>query len=332
MSRAATLSNDAKVVGIPNRHSASWPWHNDIKEWRGKQDRLRLKEDGKQLSRIFAQAANVPALKEALDWAKEHGLTFILDHQTTAGGYYFLGSGVVAISAKCAYADNPRYVIGVVVHEIRHAWQDYYGMIATLPAESFQKFFTNMALTEADAEAHAYLAREQYNASRTAHVYRRISDKSHPSAQGLKRALDASLESIADEKAFLWEAFVGWFTGFLNNHYGKNASQLVGHKLGLPRAVKPDNKFAYTQKEMEAISPFDPSRREELLRLGKCFTGGNYLRLADKDIFPTKILSTSLCQRFFDPGRKKPFVLVDKIRKTLLQQNLGKETPRKCLP
>ena len=84
----------------------------------------RIAEDEKALQEIFALAADVPLLAEALEWARSHGVKFFIDRTATGiEGYYKPGTGVVGITARGLA--NPGEAIESIVHEVRHAWQQY---------------------------------------------------------------------------------------------------------------------------------------------------------------------------------------------------------------
>jgi len=71
--------------------------------------------------------------------------------------YYTYGSGVVALNKERASHQSiwgKASIAGTTVHELRHAWQDRYGMFDSNNQRSFHETLTINRLVEADAWAH----------------------------------------------------------------------------------------------------------------------------------------------------------------------------------
>src|SRR6218665_133029 len=87
-----------------------------------KRDPVQEAADQKRLKMLF-DAASAPASIEAFDWARDNGVRFFIDRSLKhAGAYYTMGTGVVGLGGS--YTSNPAISIPLLVHEIRHAWQD----------------------------------------------------------------------------------------------------------------------------------------------------------------------------------------------------------------
>src|SRR5689334_22308940 len=97
------------------RQPVQWKRDN-LESWRASHPQERQQEDRQQLAELFNYAAEVPVLKDALDWARDHDIEFIMDETTSAGGYYHMGTGVVALSKR--FFGDKHYIIGALVHEI----------------------------------------------------------------------------------------------------------------------------------------------------------------------------------------------------------------------
>lgn len=121
----------------------------------------RCKRDQDDLKTVFNLAAQVPALKEALTWAEQNGIKFFVDRSAKGvRGYYMPTTGVVALAEHCLKA--PSVAVGTIVHEIRHAWQDFHGFMPS-HEKGFSWYFLQMAMTEADAVACQNKAINEYS-------------------------------------------------------------------------------------------------------------------------------------------------------------------------
>ncbi len=104
-----------------------------LAQWKKGMSAARVTQDRKLLRQLMRDAKRSPTAQSALNWAKAHGIKFIVDHTTNAGGYYCTSTGVVALSAAALDRTwDPYYGVEVLVHEIRHAWQDHHGIIPSV--------------------------------------------------------------------------------------------------------------------------------------------------------------------------------------------------------
>ncbi len=190
-------------------------------------------------------------LKEALDWAQAHGIEFIVDHTTIAGGYYFPGSGVVGLSKRMM--NNKSYIVGALVHEIRHAWQDYYHMLPTA-GKSFAGYFMREALIEADATAHQSLATRQYDLKRQIAIVKDLMAQDWPELKPgqYEAQLKKCEQTLADTQRnpeLLWDGFNRWYLSSKPSSYGNAALRRFAATLGVPNTETKDYMFEYEPYE-----------------------------------------------------------------------------------
>ncbi|MDE1151917.1 MAG: hypothetical protein PW788_05200 [Micavibrio sp.] len=273
----------------------------------------RLKEDRKKLRRLFNAAASAPTAAAALKWAKANDIKFIVDHTTRANGYYMVDTGVVAIANRLLLSEATRdIVVGTLVHEIRHGWQDKHGMIPTT-GENFTDYYIRISLMEADATAHGEQAREEYAARR--HVEQLAQLYPDPSNYA---PYSRKVQDLAAEKpAMMLAHFKNWYTSWRPENYGDTAAKYFGHSLGIPDVIPTDHKIEF-QPFTDGTAPqrlgIDHSQTEQLQLLGKSFDGNNYLaRASNHDM--AQILSPTLAARFFRASRKEPVPLVARVLK-----------------
>lgn len=288
----------------------------NLAEWRAALPEERRRKDEEKLSRIFNLAAKVPELKDALDWARDHGIEFIVDHQAKAGGYYWVGSGVVAIVNSSF--DDDAYATGVIVHETRHAWQDYYGMIPTV-GKTMTDYFTRLSLIEADATAHQSLASEQYNIS---HWLDQERERNGLSVASLEKWL-----KDGDQNQYnLWRGFQTWY-GDKALYYWRHSVKLFGSRLGIPGVHMHDlgaEYQPYAGRPLPRTEGIDITRPEQVRRLGKGFNGKNYFNVAANDAFAREYLSPAraeVCYREQKASGKprRPSRIVNEIRRRQLR-------------
>lgn len=280
----------------------------------------RVARDEKLLADVFNMAAGVPILKEALDWARENDIAFIVDETTTGAlGYYNVGTGVVALGLGGLSRRYKSEVAGTLVHELRHAWQDVQGMIPTA-GHGFAEYYTKVALIEADAEAHGELARRQ------ARIHERQQDLENYEAanpvvaQRLAVVVEKARAEAAQNPQPLWGFFKNWFSSWRAASYGDTAAKHWGVKMGVPGVTKKNYRFEYKPyegKKAPVLEGIDFSRPEQLRRMGKGFSGAsckNYFNNAAKDDLSRRILSPDLATRFYDRAQK-PTPLVRELRR-----------------
>jgi hypothetical protein len=266
----------------------------------------RIDEDKKSLQKIFNQAACVPALKRALDWAQQHDVQFFVDHTCmNAGGCYTLGSGIVSLIKKDV--DNPRpkvqeYLVGALTHEIRHAWQDYNGFF---PAsyKSFSEYFIKMALMEADAYAHGMQAEDEFRLT----------------------CLNGNLQENSMNENYLGGKFLEWFSApRVTAWYGSYFSEDFAKYWGLCPVNSIKNG---TATDWEIPGPpqmksagIDIAHLEGVLQLGKSFSGQNYLAKLPTEVLTKKVLSPWLAQSFYGAANDDQKKLTTAIRKCELRR------------
>lgn len=261
-------------------------------------------------------------LKEALDWARDHDIEFILDETTTAAGYYHVGSGVVAL-AKRKLIDKS-YIIGVLVHEIRHAWQDYYHMIPTV-GKTFADYFKRIALVEADATAHQLLASRQFDTAvdiARRRQWEQSEKKPVNNAEKLK-ASEEQFEKLKRDPQRMWASFDGWYRSWKARSYGDTALRGFGAALGVPGVEPMDFEFEYVPDGPVPVEKgIDADGIEDLRPLGKTFSGMNYFNAADRVSLTREFLSAARATAFYSEGEKPqdPLVREVRLRQMLLRQ------------
>jgi hypothetical protein len=300
------------------RQPVQWKRDN-LESWRASHSKERREEDCAQLAELFNYAAEVPVLKDALDWAREHDVEFIMDETTSAGGYYHMGSGVVALS-KRSFRDKSR-IIGYLVHEIRHAWQDYYHMIPTA-GKSFADYFKRLALVEADATAHQDLASLQFNTALD--IARRRdweqSDKVPARNAERLRLSEQRFEKLKRDPQRMWASFQGWYRSWKPQVYGETAVHGFGAALGVPGIAPKDHHFEYVPEAAEPLEyGIDADSIEEVRPLGKTFNGVNYFDAADRNWVTREFLSAARANVFYSTQEE---ALSPLVREVILRQKL----------
>lgn len=273
----------------------------------------RIAEDEKTLQEIFKLAADSPLLAEELEWAKRHGVKFFIDHTAVnCGGYYWAGSGVVAIPLNGI--DSARHRVQTLAHEIRHAWQDYQRLLSwsdrTPDRGNFAEGFIKQALVEADALAYGRRAVLEFEAARFKKRGKRI---------------PAFLQAfLVDENADLGRHFLSWFK--VSSHpesYGDFFSKQYGQKWRVYDGDLPERKFEHWPVEPE-IAGIDIYNIRDVLRLGVNFSGTkNYLAALQSDILPKQILRPSLADTFWGAANKDQRKLTAGLRKAHLKKKLA---------
>jgi len=287
----------------------------------------RIADDEKKLKEIFALAADCPLLAEALEWATQHGVKFFIDRQAVnVGGYYQLGTGVLAL-VPASLGHKPR-AAEVLVHEIRHAWQDYNGLISwdgAAPHEgNFSNFFINNALIEADAMAYGNLASRQVILSQTKREMETEARPVHLNWSLKEQAL------LSDESARFKERFLAWFEDdWRMNFYGDYFSKAYGKKWDIYKGELPARNAEFTTKEPH-IEGMNIHNIQDVLRLGVNFSGTeNYLAKLQPDILPKQILRPSLANTFWGAARHDQRKLTSQLRKAHLRKKLAPENRKK---
>lgn len=321
-------------AAAPRKH---WRRGN-LAKWRRSRGDARLRADAALLSPVLLAAKDLPVAQNAIRWALAHGIEFIVDHTVKdAYGYYHPGTGVVALSARMLQnaCEQGGFIkaLGVLVHEIRHAWQDYHDLLyiadkATVAASPFARDLVIEGLYESDAEAHAALVRAECN---IAHMQGRIAlmealprNASRDRMIGTWRAQMQDLqEETADAGAFLREHMLQWYAPFnYATVYGRALRQTYGYHLGLRRHL-PQHGFEYRPpRGIAAVAPPDVHRREVLEKYGRSFAGVNYMAGMDRAFFMRHMLSPASASFVFpedEPVEALPCQLSREIRRAQLR-------------
>ncbi len=313
---------DANKIHKPETH---WD-QTAFEEMRATWSPERMAEDEKTLKEIFALAAACPLLAEALDWAKQHDVKFFVDRTVVSSrGYYTNGTGVLGIAEKIAA--DPEKAAKTVVHEIRHAWQNYNGL-SRASTSGFSEHFIMQALIEADAKAFGMRAGDQIKAAL-------LKKQGEPVPADLQK-------SLADENADLGRKFLIWFgpSGWTET-YGDSSSKRYGQRYDLfpvdntkPDKGLPERRYEFTPKNITFRRKYiNVNDMQDVLRLGVNFSGTkNYLAALQPDILPKQILRPSLADTFWGAANDDQKKLTGEIRKAYLKKKLAPENKKKPHP
>lgn len=256
-------------------------WHRpQLAKLQAARHDTRRADEKRLLRQIMRQAKASPVAQAALAWAKAHKIKFIVDYDTTAGGYYTRQSGVVAISYAAAEGWRGRhYAVEVLVHEIRHAWQDHHRLLPHIhnyQGADLARVTIQQALYEADAYAHGKLAAAQCEGE------------------------------VGSPLNYLRHHFRNWYAGSMADLYVSHQRQYQGASLRIGTCKMPDyqTEFKAGGHLTEARAGFDPWRREDIEKMGKSFAGFNYLSNWKNDQLWKRILSpSSAVRQFADAAR-----------------------------
>lgn len=348
MALSRRLSEEFARAGTRGR------WMRDnLPAWRAARDDARAVWDAEKIIHLRAAMAESKTAAAALAWADRNGIEIIVDHRVQAGGYYWPGTGVVAISARqVAHEGFLGPAVGTLTHEIRHAWQDYHGLIycpteeegATSP---LGRDLAIEGLFEADADAHGKLAEAEYKHARTQQRVMMLrglqKDKPERGRANLlgifEKAMRTEGRDCRNPQTALWRMFTDWYgKNGLNAYYGRFRRAEYAAALGLAGPAQ-DHGFEYRRPAGCALmAPPDFSRRETVDLLGRSFAGVNYLHSADaRDTIARFLNAPGAAERYFP--RLKPQARADKgkadrltrkIRAVQLRAQLA--TPAKRLP
>lgn len=278
--------------------------------WRKSQSPQRLGADTRRLKTLYAAAEQSVTARAALAWARAHDIEIIVDHTTTAMGYYQKGTGVVAIGMTAFNQPGGlAMAVGTLAHEIRHAWQDHHGLLrweghGWARRSALATDIMRQALYEADASAHGELARHECRYG--AHIY---------TARGYKRELR--------------QHFVLWFNRYAE-FYADSQCQYQASLLGVPGAVRPNYRTEFSAAVTGQREGLDPFRAEDLDRLGRSFVGVNYLAGAEKlDIFARKIMVPGRACGGYQGGTHP---LYNAVRKQQMKEQLRRRPRRQKMP
>lgn len=328
---------------------------SNLPAWRAARDDARAIWDEEKIKALRTAMGESATAAAALDWADSHGIEIIVDHSVRAGGYYWPGTGVVAVSARqLAHDGFLGAAVGTLTHEIRHAWQDYHGLIycpteeegATSP---LGRDLAIEGLFEADADAHGKLAEAEYKYKRTSErvvMLRGLQKETPERGRGellkvFERAAKAEGRQCSNPQDALWRNFTAWYGkhGF-NLHYGRHRRAEYAHALGLTAAPL-DHGFEYRRPNGCALmTPPDFSRREVVDLLGRSFAGVNYLQdTLARDTIARFLNSPAAADRYFprlkpsaSADKGKADALTRKIRAVQLRARLAQPAQRLRLP
>lgn len=255
-----------------------------------------LANEKRLLRDVMGMAKRSPTARAALAWAQEHNIEFIIDYATTAGGYYTRQTGVVAISQAAAEGRlGMFYGVEVLVHEIRHAWQDHHRMLPSIydyRGADLARVTIQQALYEADAYAHGKLASAQ------------------------------CMGEVGSPLNYLRYHFREWYAGSRADVYGNGQREYQGAQLHVANCKAPNHHVELKGSGLaEVRTGLDPWRREDIEKLGKSFADLNYLASWKNDYLWKRILSPeSALRQFNDKGRAGR--VAEAVRVRQLQQRM----------
>jgi hypothetical protein len=268
----------------------------------------RIEKDKKCLKKAFNQAAQVPVLKQALAWAEAHGVKFVIDRTcVNVGGYYTSGSGVVAIAEK--HTRSMQDFVRIIVHETRHAWQDHHGLLKREPY-NFAGYFIKNSLIEADAFAFERRAADEFEIVRLKRL-RKDNER--------RQSIPILQARLANQEGYLAEKFLEWFSSDRTSLYGDAASKHCGLIAGVYRGVMPEY-GCELRLRTSALGPgLDLSNSQNILKLGKTFSGRNYLARLPHEVLSKKIMSPTLANSFYEAANDDQRKLTAALRKQELR-------------
>jgi hypothetical protein len=266
--------------------------------------------DGKDAARIrelHAAAAGVPVAEAALGWAALHDIRYETDKLPRGmRGVYRPRHGIVFFDRRAL--QGGAVTLDMLVHELRHAWQDYYGLVpsrvtqGTLDENIIQSLM-QQAFYEADASAHQCLTVLQ--------------------SQG----------AAADPSAVLRHAFFDWFDTRAEAYHLQTVAADLAATAPLARLY---NRLTGARAP-RGTGGIDPFSQSDLEKLGRAFTGGNYLTglpVAARDMLHRRLRSGLMTLSAYDAdyasgGLVRPERL---LRRRQLRHALARPQPRYPLP
>ena len=268
----------------------------------------RRVDDAECLRRMFAKAARVPVLGEALEWGDKKNLKYFIDRTcVNIGGYYTVGTGVVG-AAPTASRDFTEFAC-VMTHEIRHAWQDYHGMIPTM-GRSFTEYNIKLALIEADA----FAFEERAFMEEDVRSIKQMRERASPYELS---CLKLKQEALANEKDTMAHFFMDWFSGSRPRFYGDAAVKRFAERLKIQDIIMPERKYefrAYKGLQAPRRKGIDIRELEKVFKLGETFNGVNYMRDMPRDVMK-RILNPDLSNTFYGAANDSQKQLVKAVCK-----------------
>ena len=294
-------------------HPAPSGWDKSaLRKFRDGQDDARKAQDAAQLSRVFNLTAKSKSVKEALDWAAANDIDIVVDRTSrNVGGYYMNGTGVVALSAPAFWSDSR--LAGVVVHEIRHAWQDKQKLISTAEYR-LDHYIIKNALIEADATAHQRLAEQEIRVFETGETVKRV-EKMGQYTGWAKKVHETEVQLIADPAAYLLAQFRGWYQSSLPSLYGRAATQRFARQYGMRDVKVPDWNIEMTSGKTPTDIGVDFLHRRALRKLGERYDGSNYFKSANLKRVKAEQLSPARARTFFSRAAANDAALVKEVVK-----------------
>lgn len=283
----------------------------DQADFRAFQDRLdadRVAADNRSLRAIFDMADKNKTFAKALHWAQSHDVKFMVDHSCQGiGGYYVLTDGVVAASQNSMM--NKYSAVEMLTHEIRHAWQDYYGFIPST-ARNVSEYFIKLALAEADAHAHQCVAAEEI----------RLDSYRNRNLEGMEDHLNA-LEQETQNGESLRRHFENWYAVGEGKtmFYGNAVSKRMGEDLGLADTAAIDNHTEFKSNKGAGKKGIEIATLSQVRAIGKSFNGVNYLNKMSNDTLLRKMLSPALAMTFFGAANSDQKKLMTDVRRAHLK-------------
>ncbi len=306
MSATAPKTDDANPA-------AATGWDKSaLLKFRAGQTPQRKADDKKRLKQVFNLAAKSKSVKEALDWAMANDIDIVIDRTSrNVGGYYMNGTGTVALSDPAFWSESR--LAGVIVHEIRHAWQDRQKLISTAEYR-LDHYIIKNALIEADATAHQRLAEQEVRVFDTAGMIRKLAQKGQDTDWAEKNHA-AEAQKIADPNAYLLAQFKGWYTGGLPSLYGRAATQRFARQHGMTDVPLPDWNLEMPMITVPVDTGVDFLHRRALRKLGERYDGSNYFKSADLKQVKAEQLSAASARRFFNQAAANDTALVKEVVK-----------------
>lgn len=265
----------------------------------------RRQLDEFRLRRLLQRSSEYPVLARLLEWGDKHGIRYMIDRKCPDHiGYYMNGTGVVAMTQHVMQQADAPAILG---HEVRHAWQDYYGLLPTA-ANSLTAFFIRQALNEADAHAFQnVIERDIRFALRTG------------SLPFIKRS---------DNEIDLAEHFRSWFsyTGKAG-WYGRRYLSGAMNQNGLEAPEDISSRFEFLNNDYARVHGLFLENLDDVTRLGKIPGGGNYMKQVGTDFLLKTVLSPSLADTFYGHASKQERTDAAVQRKLALRSRLKVAKP-----
>lgn len=251
------------------------------------------------LRRLLQRSSEYSLLARLLEWGDKHGVRYMIDRKCPENmAYYIPGTGVVALTQHAIQAIDAPAMLG---HEVRHAWQDYYGLLHTM-GKNFSSFFIRAALVEADAFAFQSVSeRDSRFATRTGSL---------------------SFITRPDNEIDLAGYFRDWFSLSVRaGWYGRRYLSAAMNQNGLAAPEDISARFEFLS-ECEARYGLFLENLDDVTRLGKVPGGGNYMKRVGHDFLLKTALSPSLATTFYGHASRQERADAEVQRKAALKGSL----------